>query len=229
MIKHAKKYTKAHEALKRGQIYSFQEGITLVKERAYAKFDESIDVNVLLGIDPTKGEQIVRGSVTLPHSIGKKVVIVVFAKGEYADKAREAGADYVGAEDLIEKINAGWMDFTNALATPDLMGMVGKVAKILGPKGLLPNKKLGTVTFDLEPVIAELKQGRLFFKNDKSGSVNFTFGKVSLPADKLKDNMASFLKALSAAKPSASKGVFLKKITISSTMGPGIQISGDVA
>ena len=223
--KHGKKYRKIQETLKKEE-YSLQEGIAKVKESTYARFDESVDVNIVLGIDPTKGEHVVRGSVVLPHGVGKTSRVLVFAKGEHVDAAKAAGADFVGAEDLIEKILGGWMDFTHAIATPDLMGMVGKVAKVLGPKGLLPNKKLGTVTFDVASAVTELKAGKLFFKNDKSGAVNFMFGKVSFPQDKLKDNFVAFIKALSAVKPASSKGVFLKKITISSSMGPGIHISG---
>ncbi|KKR96899.1 MAG: 50S ribosomal protein L1 [candidate division TM6 bacterium GW2011_GWE2_41_16] len=225
--KHGKKYRKIQETLKK-EVYSLQEGIVKAKESTYAKFDESVDVNVVLGIDPTKGEHVVRGSVVLPHGVGKISRVLVFAKGEYADAAKAAGADFVGAEDLIEKVLGGWMDFTHAVATPDLMGLVGKVAKILGPRGLLPNKKLGTVTFDVATAVSELKEGKLFFKNDKNGAVNFMFGKASFTPDKLKSNLVTFLKALSAAKPASSKGVFLKKITIATTMGPGIQISGDV-
>ena len=161
------------------------DGLKKVKELSYVKFDESVDANVNVGIDPSKGDQVVRGSVVLPHGTGKKVKIAVFAKGDYADAARKAGADYVGAEDLIEKIEGGWFDFNNAIATPDLMGLVGKVAKILGPRGLVPNKKTGTVTFDVAAVVEDLKKGRLFFKNDKNGIVHFSFGRVSFDADKV--------------------------------------------
>ena len=163
----------------------------------------------------------------LPHGIGKKVTVIVFAKGEYAEEAMKAGADYVGAEDLVEKIEAGWMDFNYAVATPDLMGLVGKVAKILGPRGLLPNKKTGTVTFDVAITVKDLKKGRLFFKNDKNGIVHFTVGKISFPADKLHQNVTAFIKALSASKPASSKGKFIKRMTVTSTMGPGIRVNAD--
>jgi large subunit ribosomal protein L1 len=186
-----------------------------------------VDIDVNVGIDPSKGEQVVRGSLVLPHDRGKQVKVLVFAKGEYAEQAMKAGADYVGAEDLVEKISGGWMDFNFAVATPDLMGLVGKLAKILGPRGLLPNKKLGTVTFDVASVVADLKRGQLFFKNDKNGIVHFSIGKISFDESKLHDNLVAFIKSLSAAKPASSKGKFLRKVTVSSTMGPGFTISPD--
>jgi large subunit ribosomal protein L1 len=226
MTKEGKKYKKAREAVPAdGQPMPVKKALETVKELAYVKFDESVDVNINLGIDASKGEQSVRGSVVLPFGQGKNVRIIVFAKGDHADAARKAGADFVGAEDLVEKIVGGWMDFDFAIATPDLMGIVGKVAKQLGPRGLLPNKKLGTVTFDVAPVIADLKKGRLFFKNDKQGLVHFTIGKVSFDVDKLAQNLAAFTKALVAAKPASSKGVYLKKMTLSSTMGVGIAVN----
>ena len=225
MTKRSKKYLKAREALGDKRNFSLQEGVTKVKELAHARFDESVDVHVNLGIDPEKGDQVVRGSILLPHGIGKAVKVLVFAKGDYVDQARKAGADYIGAEDLIEKIESGWLDFNYAVATPDLMGLVGKAAKILGPRGLLPNKKTGTVTFDVAAIVHDLKKGRLFFKNDKNGIVHFRFGKVSLPAPQLAENLSSFLKTLAASKPATSKGTFLKKVTIASTMGVGIPLA----
>lgn len=227
MTNHGKNYKKAHDALGKSAVLSLQEGVTKVKDLAYARFNESVDANVNLGIDPAKGEQVVRGSVILPHGTGKEVKILVFAKGDYAEQARKAGADYVGVEDLIEKIESGWLDFNYAIATPDLMGVVGKVAKILGPRALLPNKKLGTVTFDVAPVVFDLKRGRLFFKNDKYGSVHFSFGKKSHTAQQLYENLIAFIKALAASKPPTSKGKFIRKMTISSTMGPGVQVNAD--
>jgi large subunit ribosomal protein L1 len=225
-MKHGKKYTAAREKLAGlKQPVSAIEGINKIKELAFAKFDESIDVNVNLGIDPSKGEQVVRGSVVLPHGIGKVVKIVVFAKGDYADAAKKAGADYVGAEDLIEKIEGGWLDFNYAVATPDLMTLIAKVAKILGPKGLVPSKKTGTVTFDVKEAVSELKGGRLFFKNDKNAVVHFLIGKKSFDAKNLVENLKAFLKALSLSKPATAKGQFIKKVVVSSTMGIGIQIS----
>lgn len=227
MIKHGKKYTNAKKRVDAAQVFAFKHGLEKVKEVAFAKFDESVDAHVNLGIDATKGEQVVRGSVLLPHSLGKEPVVIVFAKGDYAEKAKKAGADHIGAEDLIQKIESGWIDFNYAVATPDLMGAVGKLAKILGPKGLLPNKKVGTVTFDVAPVVNDLKKGRKFFKNDKSAIVHFAFGKVSFDKEKLYENFVVFLKALAAVKPASAKGKFLKSITVTSTMGPGISVNPD--
>lgn len=225
MLKHGKKYRSSQEKLPAGKVFTYEEGAKKVKELAFAKFDESVDVNVNVGIDPSKGDQVVRGSVVLPNSTGRKIKIAVFAKGDYADAAKKAGADYVGAEDLIEKIEGGWLDFNNAVATPDLMGLVGKVAKVLGPRGLVPNKKTGTVTFDVADVVADLKRGRLFFKNDKNGIVHFSFGKVSLTPEQLVENLQAFMKALAGAKPPTSKGKFIRKVTISSSMGVGVPIN----
>ena len=227
MSKHGKKFEKACQQVQQGQVYSVKEALAKMKGLAYAKFDETVDVDVNVGIDTSKGEQVVRGSLVLPHGRGKQVKVLVFAKGEFADQAMKAGADYVGAEDLVEKINGGWMDFNFAVATPDLMGLVGKLAKILGPRGLLPNKKLGTVTFDVASVVADLKRGQLFFKNDKSGIVHFSIGKASFDENKLFDNLVAFIKSLSSAKPTSSKGKFLKKVTVSLTMGPGFTVSPD--
>lgn len=227
MLNHGKKYIDAKKQINPSIEYSLMDGIKKVKELAYAKFDESVDVDVNLGIDPTKGDQTVRGMVTLPHSVGKIAKVIVFAKGDYADQAIKAGADYVGAEDLIEKIESGWIDFNYAVATPDLMGMVGKVAKILGPKGLVPSKKNGTVTFDVSTIVKELKKGRLFFRNDKSAIVHFAIGKVSFDNQNLFENLKTFLKALASSKPASSKGKFIKKITLSSTMGVGIRLNPD--
>lgn len=228
MSGHGKKYRKSLELLGGKNIYPLREGVALLKKVAHARFDESVNIDVNLGIDPSKGDQVVRGGVILPHGTGKKVRVLVFAKGEYADKAQAAGADYVGADDLVKKIDAGWFDFDYAVATPDLMGLVGKVAKTLGPLGLLPNKKLGTVTFDVDSVVKELKKGLVFFKNDKQGLVHFLCGKTSFSEQNLTDNIGAFIKALAAAKPSASKGVFIKKVVISPTMGPGIPLQVDV-
>lgn len=225
MTKHGKKYLKAQEQVAKDKVAAPLDALATIKQVAYAKFDESVDVDIKLGIDPAKGDQAVRGSVVLPHAKGGSIKVLVFAKGDHAEDAKKAGADFVGAEDLIEKINGGWMDFDYAVATPDLMVMVGKVAKALGPRGLLPNKKLGTVTFDVGPVVADLKKGRVFFKNDKGGLVHFSFGKVSFDAQKLHENLVVFMKALAAAKPASSKGKFLRKATLSSTMGVGVQVN----
>lgn len=226
-MKQGKKYIKAKSLVAGKPPLNLSEAVKLAKELAHAKFDESIDVSVNVGIDPTKGDQAVRGSVFLPFGNGKSIKIVVFAKGDHAQEAIKAGADFVGAEDLIQKIEGGWLDFNYAIATPDLMVMIGKVAKILGPRGLVPNKKNGTVTFDVGTAVADLKRGRLFFKNDKNGIIHFSFGRVSFDASKLVDNFIAFEKALAASKPSSSKGKFIQKITIAPTMGPGIQVNPD--
>ena len=227
MASKGKKYRTAKEKVTFEKPLSYSEGLKAVKDLSFVKFDESVDVDVNVGIDPSKGDQVVRGSVMLPHSIGKKAIIVVFAKGEHAEAAQKAGADFVGDEDLIEKIQGGWLDFTTTVATPDMMAMVGKVAKILGPRGLVPNKKTGTVTFDVADTVAELKRGKHFFKNDKNGIIHFSIGRVSFDAEKLKDNLVTFMKALTASKPAASKGRFIKKVTVSSTMGVGVPFNPD--
>ena len=227
MTIHGKKYRAASAQVDKAKQLGFKEALAKVKELAFVKFNESVDVHINLGIDAAKGEQAVRGAVSLPNGTGKKVRVLVFAKGEYADQATKAGADYVGAEDLIEKISGGWTDFEYAVATPDLMGAIGKLAKFLGPRGLLPNKKVGTVTFDVGAVVSELKSGRVFFKNDKNGIVHFSFGKVSFSVEQLLQNVAVFMKTLTAAKPSTSKGKFLRKVTIASTMGVGIPVNPD--
>ena len=219
-----KKYTAAAEGIKKGTFFTLDEAVAQVKQRAFAKFDESVDIDVNVGIDPSKGDQVVRGAVTLPHGTGKKVRVIVFAKGDHVTQALKAGADFAGLEELIDKISAGWMDFEYAVATPDVMGVVGKLAKQLGPRGLLPNKKVGTVTFDVEQIVKELKSGRSFFKNDKNAVVHFSLGKVSFDVDKLKGNVRAFLKSLAASKPASSKGKFIKKITLTSTMGVGIGV-----
>lgn len=228
MAMHGKKYEKANELAKEvGTTLPIKEALTKVKQVAFAKFDESVDVDVNLGIDPTRPEQAVKGSVILPHGTGRKVKILVFAKGDHADEATKAGADYVGTNDLAEKITSGWIDFDYVIATPDLMGFVGKLAKILGPKGLLPNVKNGTVTFELGNIIKELKKGKIFFKNNKSGQVHLSIGKVSFDADKLYDNFIAFARALLISKPSSAKGQYIKKMTVSSTMGPGFEVNLD--
>lgn len=227
MPKHGKKHIDASKNIKKTVVLPVDQALDKVKQLAYAKFDESIDVDVNLGIDPSKGEQVVRGSVVLPHGRGKQVKILVFARGDHAEQAQKAGADYVGSDDLIEKITGGWLDFNYAVATPDMMGMVGKVAKILGPRGLLPNKKLGTVTLDVAGMVSDLKRGRLFFKNDKNGIVHFPVGKVSFDIAKLHENLEAFIKALVMAKPAAAKGKYLRKLSVSSTMGVGVPMNPD--
>lgn len=223
MNKHSKKYRKAKESFEQKALL-VRDALGKVKELSFVKFDESIDVAVNLGIDASKGDQVVRGSVALPHGTGKKVRIVVFAEGVKVDEAKAAGADFVGFDDLVKKISEGWTDFDYAVATPDLMSRLGVLAKILGPKGLLPNKKLGTVTEDVAAIVKELKKGKAFFKNDKYGLIHFSIGKVSFGAEKLYENFLEFIKVLMSSKPATSKGKFVKRVTVSSTMGLGIPV-----
>ncbi len=207
--------------------YTLEEAIKIVKESSSAKFDETVDLAVNLGVDPRKSDQMVRSTVVLPHGIGKKVRVLVFAKGEKEKEALDAGADYVGAEDLVEKISKGWLDFDKSVATPDVMGIVGKLGKILGPRGLMPNPKLGTVTFDIAKTVKEIKAGKVEYKTEKAGIVHVPIGKVSFDAEKLVDNAKTIINSIIKAKPSTSKGKYLKKMSVSSTMGPGIPV--DVA
>jgi large subunit ribosomal protein L1 len=222
-----KKLNTAQEKIETGKEYLLEDAIKLVKESSYTKFDESVDLTVNLGVDPRKSEQMVRGTVVLPHGIGKKVRVLVFAKGEKEKEALDAGADYVGAEDLVDKITKGWLDFDKSVATPDIMGTVGKLGKILGPRGLMPNPKLGTVTFDVAKTVKEIKAGKVEYKTEKAGIVHVPVGKVSFDAEKLIDNAKTIINSIIKAKPATSKGRYLKKISVSSTMGPGIAI--DVA
>jgi large subunit ribosomal protein L1 len=219
-----RKIKTAIEKIERSKEYSLEEAIRIVKESSYTKFDELIDLALNLGIDPKKSDQMVRGSVVLPHGIGKKVRVLVFAKGEKEKEATDAGADIVGAEDLVEKISKGWLDFDKAVATPDMMGLVGKLGKILGPRGLMPNPKLGTVTFDISRAVKELKAGKVEYKAEKAGIVHVPIGKVSFDAQKLLDNAKAVVDSIVKVKPTTSKGKYLKKISISSTMGPGVRI-----
>ena len=204
--------------------YPVEEALEIVKKLPAAKFDESVDMSLRLGVDPKHADQMVRGAIVLPHGIGKTVRVAVFAKGEKEREAREAGADVVGAEDLVERIQGGWMEFDSTVATPDLMGQVGKLGKVLGPRGLMPNPKLGTVTFDVGRAVREVKAGKVEFRVDKAGNVHVPVGKKSFTADQLAANALALLEAIVRAKPSASKGQYLRSITVSSTMGPGIQV-----
>jgi len=219
-----KKLNTAQEKIETGKEYLLEDAIKLVKESSYTKFDETVDLTVNLGVDPRKSEQMVRGTVVLPHGLGKKVRVLVFAKGEKEKEALDAGADYVGAEDLVDKITKGWLDFDKSVATPDIMGTVGKLGKILGPRGLMPNPKLGTVTFDVAKTVKEIKAGKVEYKTEKAGIVHVPVGKVSFDAEKLIDNAKTIINSIIKAKPATSKGRYLKKISVSSTMGPGIAI-----
>jgi large subunit ribosomal protein L1 len=204
--------------------YSLAEAVSRVKELAYVKFDETVDLVFNLGVDPRKSDQMVRGTVVLPHGTGKNVRVLVFAKGEKEKEARDAGADFVGAEDMVEKINKGWLDFDKVVATPDIMGVVGKLGKILGPRGLMPNPKLGTVTFDVAKAVREIKAGKVEYKAEKAGVVHIPIGKVSFDQQKLIDNAQAIIDSVNKSKPSTSKGKYLKKLCISSTMGPGLKV-----
>src|SRR5512139_2664958 len=222
-----KKMDAASKKVEEGKDYSLEEAVRLVKEASYTKFNETVDMAFNLGIDPKKSDQMVRGTVALPHGVGKKVRVLVFAKGEKEKEALDAGADYVGAEDLVEKIQKGWMDFDRAVATPDIMGLVGRLGKVLGPRGLMPNPKLGTVTFDVAKAVKEIKAGKVEYKTEKAGVVHVPIGKVSFDAQKLLENARAIIDSVTKAKPSTSKGKYLKRISVSSTMGPGMKV--DVA
>lgn len=224
MGKRGKKYLEEKSKVDRNKRYELEEGIRLLLETSYTKFDESVDIAVRLGVDPKKADQMVRGTVVLPNGTGKRVRVLVFAKGQKEKEALDAGADYVGSEDLIEKISKGWVEFDKAIATPDMMGMVSKLGKILGPRGLMPNPKVGTVTFDVEKAIKEIKAGKVEFKVEKAGIVHASIGKVSFGFERLLENIKTFLEAIIRAKPPTSKGVYLKSIALSTTMGPGIKI-----
>jgi len=224
MGKLAKKQQAARGQIDRSQVYTLDQALSLVKETAYAKFDETVDLSVRLGVDPRKADQMVRGAVVLPNGLGKTVRVLVFAKGEKAAEAEKAGADYVGADDLVEKIQGGWFDFDTAIATPDMMGTVGKIGKLLGPRGLMPNPKVGTVTFDLARAVEESKSGKVEYRVEKAGIIHAPVGKVSFDVEKLKENVISLMDALMKAKPQTAKGTYLKKVSISSTMGPGVNV-----
>ncbi|MGQ9570074.1 MAG: 50S ribosomal protein L1 [Thermodesulfovibrionales bacterium] len=219
-----KKMKAVLEKVETNRTYHLEEAIRIIKESSFARFDESVDLAIKLGIDPRKSDQMVKGSVVLPHGIGKQVRVLVFAKGEKEKEAVEAGADIVGAEDLVEKITKGWLDFDKAVATPDIMGLVGRLGKILGPRGLMPNPKLGTVTFDIAKAVKEIKAGKVEFKSEKAGIVHVPIGKVSFDTQKLVENALAVIDSVLKAKPPTSKGRYLKKVSISSTMGPGITI-----
>ncbi|MFB0505965.1 MAG: 50S ribosomal protein L1 [Thermodesulfobacteriota bacterium] len=224
MAKKGKKHIQAKGASDRDKRYDLGEGLRLVTESSFARFDESVDVAIRLGVDPRKAEQMVRGTVLLPHGTGKTIRVLVFAKGQKEKEASDAGADYSGGDELIEKISGGWLEFDKAIATPDMMGSVGKLGKILGPRGLMPNPKVGTVTFDIEKAVQEIKSGKVEFKVEKAGIVHVAVGKVSFGGEKLLENIKALLEVIIRAKPATSKGVYLKSIALSTTMGPGVKI-----
>ena len=224
MPKHGKRYQDAVKLVERGRTYEPDEAMELLKSTSKVNFDPSVEAHIRLSVDPRHADQMVRGTVTLPHGSGKTVRVAVFAQGDKAAEASAAGADVVGADDLAERIEAGWLEFDVAVATPDMMGRVGKLGRILGRRGLMPNPKSGTVTFDLERVIVELKGGRIEFKVDKGGIIHVPFGRASFEADQLIDNLAALTDAVNRARPKETKGQYFKSLTVASTMGPGIRV-----
>lgn len=225
----SKKHDEAKGKVDRENQYNLKAAIDLVKELAHTKFDETVDLAVNIGVDAKKSDQLVRGSVVLPHGLGKTMRVVVFAKGDKGKEAMDAGADFVGAEDLAEKISKGWFEFDRVIATPDIMGVVGKIGKLLGPRGLMPNPKTGTVTFDVAVAVKEAKAGKVEYKTEKGAIIHVPIGKVSFDSEKLFDNAQSVIKSIVRAKPSTSKGKYLKKISVSSTMGAGIPVDTQTA
>jgi large subunit ribosomal protein L1 len=224
MPKHGKKFRNAAQNIEREQRYPVLDAVQLALSAAYARFDETVDVAVCLGVNPKYSDQMVRGSVSLPHGLGKDVRVAVFCKGEKQEEAKQAGADVVGAEDLIERIQGGWLDFDKAVATPDMMALVGKIGRVLGPRGLMPNAKIGTVTFDVERAVKELKAGKVDFKVDKAGVLHAPIGKVSFGKDKLADNLKALVDSIIRLKPSSAKGTYLRAMAVSTTMGPGVKV-----
>jgi large subunit ribosomal protein L1 len=220
----SKRYDAALGVVDPQKQHALEEAVEAVKAAPSAKFDETVDLSIRLGVDPKHADQMVRGAVVLPHGIGKTVRVAVFAKGEKEREARDAGADVVGAEDLVERIQGGWMEFDTAVATPDLMGQVGRLGKVLGPRGLMPNPKLGTVTFDVARAVREAKAGKVEFRVDKAGNVHVPIGRKSFAAEQLRANAMAILEAIMRAKPAAAKGQYLRSLTVSSTMGPGARV-----
>jgi len=225
MPKHGKKYQDALKQLDRAQLYDVRPAVELVKQIAPAKFDETVEAAIKLGVNPKHADQQVRGAVVLPHGTGKSVRVLVFAKGDKVKEAEMAGADVIGAEDVIQKIQEGWLEFDVAIATPDMMGLVGRLGRVLGPKGLMPNPKTGTVTMDVAKAVKDSKAGKIEYRVDRAGIVHAPIGKVSFPAENLEQNFQVLMDALIKAKPSGAKGQYVRTITLSSTMGPGVRIN----
>ena len=225
MPKHGKKYVEASKLIYRAAQYEVSEAIELAKKTATAKFDETVEVAFRLGVDPRQSDQQIRGAVVLPHGTGKSQTVLVFAKGEKAKEAEEAGADFVGAEDMVAKIQGGWFVFDVAVATPDMMGVVGKIGRLLGPKGLMPNPKTGTVTMDVARAIGEVKAGKIEYRVDKTGIIHAPIGKASFEATQLEENFKTLVDVLIKAKPATQKGQYIKSVTVSTTMGPGVKIN----
>jgi large subunit ribosomal protein L1 len=224
MAGEGKKYRESAQKVDKLKRYTFEEAIQLSIDCAYTKFNESLDLAIKLGVDPRHADQMVRGTVALPNGVGKEVRVAVFAKGEKEKEAMDAGADYAGSDELLEKVQGGWLDFDKTIATPDMMGAVGKLGRVLGPRGLMPNAKLGTVTFDVARAVTEIKAGKIDFKVDKTGIVHASVGKMDFGAEKLIENVASFMETIQRLKPPASKGTYYRSIAISSTMGPGVKV-----
>ena len=224
MRKHSKKFRDIKTNIDTVKRYDFNEAIQAALESSYVRFDETFDIAVRLGVDPRHADQMVRGFVVLPHGLGKEVKVLVFAKGEKEKEAIDAGADFTGSDDLVEKIKGGWYGFDKAVATPDVMGTVGKIGKILGPRGLMPNAKTGTVTFDVARAVSDLKAGKVDFRVDKNGILHAPMGKVSFGPEKLRDNIRAFIDTVIRAKPASSKGAYVRSIAVSTTMGPGFKI-----
>ncbi len=223
-MKHGKKFNESSDQVDRTNYYLLDDGLELLQKFSSANFDETVECAVRLGVDPRHADQMVRSTVVLPHGTGRLIRVLVFAKGEHEKMALEAGADYVGAEDLAEKIQGGWVDFDMAIATPEMMRVVGKLGKILGPRGLMPSPKSGTVTFEVEQAVREAKAGKIQFRVDKAGNLNVPIGKKSFDNARLKENLIAFMNAVMRSKPSAAKGTYIKSVTVSSTMSPGIKI-----
>ena len=224
MAKRGKNYIKASENIDTAKVYGLDEGIELALKGSYAKFDESVDIAIRLGVDPRHADQMVRSSVVLPNGTGKEIRVLVFAKGEKEKEALDAGADYTGGDEFVEKIQGGWLEFDRTIATPDMMATVGKIGRILGPRNLMPNAKLGTVTFDVGRVVKEIKSGKVDFKVDKAGVVHAMLGRASFGSQKMKENILAFVDRIIQLKPSTSKGIYLKSISLSTTMGPGVKV-----
>jgi large subunit ribosomal protein L1 len=224
MKKHGKKYRGAVEKLEAGRKYSLEEASQKIKEIAFAKFDETVELTIWLGVDPRKADQLVRGTIVLPHGLGKSKKVLVIAQGEKVKEAEEAGADFVGGEDLVNKIKGGWLEFDAVVATPDMMRLVGGLGKVLGPRGLMPNPKTGTVTFDVKTAVKETKAGKIEYRVDKTGVIHTGVGKVSFDANKIADNARAIIEAVVKAKPSTAKGKYMKKVNLAPTMGPGVPL-----
>lgn len=224
MSKHGKKYLEVRSKVDPLKSYAFEEALDLLPSISWAKFDETVDLAVNLGVNPAHADQMVRGTVVLPHGTGKDVTVLVFAKGEKETEAREAGADFVGAEDMVEKIQGGWLEFDKAVATPDMMGLVGRLGRVLGPRGLMPNPKTNTVTFDVATAVNELKAGRVEYRVEKAGIVHMPVGRRSFSKEKLRENIHAIVDSLIKAKPSSSKGTYIQGVSLSTTMSPGIKI-----